>query len=268
MFNVKFYAQAILLTTMSLTFVNNVIADTCNLNANGNGLGNVNGGIGNGGGEGGQICANADGSVSAAGTGTEAPVGIDPNFTPSTNPYAVAAFGISPNPRNLSGNLLSNGNASNSNYGAQFNTNALGGNTPTVIGNNVGQTTIYSNSQGINFYGPSGAGVQLHGIAPGTTGLDAVNLDQLNAATSGYKSALKQGLASVAAMSNVPRLDQDKMFSIGVGFGGIDSEVAYAAGAALRLTKNVIVNGTVGHAFGSNSIMNTTTWGAGAAIGW
>jgi hypothetical protein len=69
-------------------------------------------------------------------------------------------------------------------------------------------------------------------------------------------------------MSNVPRLDQDKMFSIGVGFGGIDSEVAYAAGAALRLTKNVIVNGTVGHAFGSNSIMNTTTWGAGAAIGW
>jgi len=252
---------------LTSSVVSDVWAGTCNPNAASNSFGQPS----NAPGQNGNICVNADGSTATAGASTDTPVfdtspqPISQQPTPSPT-GSVAAYGIDPN--------TTTGGNPNPLYGAQFNTNALGANTPTILGNSTGQTSIYSGGTGVNFYGPTpGVGVQLHNIAPGTAGTDAVNLDQLNAAINGafdgaYKSALKQGLASVAAMSNVPRLDRDKMFSLGIGFGGVGGESAYAAGAALRLSENIIVNGTVGRAFGSNSIMSTTTWGAGAAIGW
>ena len=271
------YTQAIFLIMMSLMFANNATAGNCNPNANHESTTPGNNGT---------ICLNGDGSVNLGGI-DNAVTPVNPvvittpdNFQPQTtlpsplpgNAPATVNISLDPNA------YIDPSDPSTLNplYGAQFNTNAGGANTPTSMGNTNGQTTIYSNSNGVNFYGPNGyggPGVQLHGIAPGTAGTDAVNVDQLNAAINGafsgaYTSALKQGLSAVAAISNVPRLDRDKMFSVGIGFGGVGGESAYAAGAALRLTDNVIVNGTVGRAFGSNSLMNTTTWGAGAAIGW
>ena len=80
---------------------------------------------------------------------------------------------------------------------------------------------------------------------------------------------LEQGIAVSAAMSNIPKLDRDKIFSIGIGFGGIDGQSATAIGAAARVSEHFVINGNVGHGLGSNNAnINTTTWGAGGALSW
>lgn len=95
------------------------------------------------------------------------------------------------------------------------------------------------------------------------SGLQALN-ERLDSAITGYK----QGLASVAAMANIPKLDRDKIFSVGVGAGGFAGEHAYALGAAARVTDNFVVNGSASRAFNSGSGFGSTTWGVGGALSW
>jgi hypothetical protein len=70
-------------------------------------------------------------------------------------------------------------------------------------------------------------------------------------------------------MASIPKLDRDKIFSIGVGFGGMEGQSAAAVGAAARVTDNFVINANVGHGLGSTyRNINTTVWGAGGALSW
>lgn len=107
--------------------------------------------------------------------------------------------------------------------------------------------------------------IYLNGVLAGYSSQPAVLGSDLDAAIKG----LEQGIAVSAAMANIPKLDRDKIFSIGVGFGGIDGQSATAVGAAARISEHFVINGNVGHGLGSNNAnINTTTWGAGGALSW
>ena len=148
-------------------------------------------------------------------------------------------------------------------------TNGIG-NTHGIVVNEQqatisGGTTSSSmtlNDNGATFSNSSnGRPIQVHGVADGTSNFDAVNVQQLN--------AVKQGIAGVAAMNNIPALSPDKQFNIGVGVGGFDGQTSFALGANARITENLTAKASVGHAFNSNnSNINDTTWGVGAALAW
>lgn len=148
-------------------------------------------------------------------------------------------------------------------------TNGLGNTHGIVV--NEQQATISGgatsssmtlNDNGATFSNPAnGKPIQVHGVADGTTNFDAVNVQQLN--------SVKQGIAGVAAMSNIPALAADKQFNLGVGVGGFDGQGSFAVGATARLTENLTTKASFSHAFGSNnSNINDTTWGVGAALSW
>ena len=148
-------------------------------------------------------------------------------------------------------------------------TNGIG-NTHGIVVNEQqatisGGTTSSSmtlNDNGATFSNSSnGRPIQVHGVADGTSNFDAVNVQQLN--------AVKQGIAGVAAMNNIPALSADKQFNIGLGIGGFDGQTSFALGANARITENLTAKASVGHAFSSNnSNINDTTWGVGAALAW
>lgn len=80
---------------------------------------------------------------------------------------------------------------------------------------------------------------------------------------------LEQGISVSSAIASIPKLDRDKIFSIGVGFGGMDGQSAAAVGASARISDHFVVNGNVGHGLGPTySNINTTVWGAGGALSW
>ena len=144
------------------------------------------------------------------------------------------------------------------------------GNTHGIVVNEQQATMsggTYSSSMTLNDNGATfsnaanGRPIQVHGVADGTTNFDAVNVQQLN--------SVKQAIAGVAAMTNIPALANDKQFNIGVGVGGFDGQGSFAVGATARLTENLTTKASVSHAFGSNnSNVNDTTWGVGAALAW
>jgi autotransporter adhesin len=84
-------------------------------------------------------------------------------------------------------------------------------------------------------------GRQLVNLAPGTSGTDAVNLNQLQ----GVERHADGGIATAIAMSGV-WLPADKKYAVSTNLGVFGGETALAAGAALRLTDNAILNGSVG----------------------
>lgn len=105
----------------------------------------------------------------------------------------------------------------------------------------------------------SGGPVKVTGVADGTSSFDAVNYRQLQA----LRKDMAQGIASAVAMSNIPQVDQNKRFSVGVGIGGFDRRNALAAGVSVRLAPNAIVNARVATSNGG-----PVSYGAGAALSW
>lgn len=97
----------------------------------------------------------------------------------------------------------------------------------------------------------NGNPVQVHGVDDGTAQFDAVNVRQFAGA-----------IASVTAMANIPQVDQDKTYAMGVGFGNFMGRTAVAAGVTYRFTANGVLKGSISSAM-TNS--NTTTVGLGAA---
>jgi autotransporter adhesin len=115
------------------------------------------------------------------------------------------------------------------------------------------------NDGGATFAGPAAAPIRVTGIADGTTEFDAVNYRQLRA----LEKLMSQGIASTAAMANVPQVDQDKTFSVGIGVGGFNSQSAFAVGASYRFLPNAVLKGSLGT---SNS--GKTAIGVGASMSW
>lgn len=110
----------------------------------------------------------------------------------------------------------------------------------------------------------------IENIEPGTTtiaiiGGPFITPGDLNDAIRG----LGQGISVSSAIASIPKLDRDKIFSIGVGFGGMHGQSAAAVGASARISDHFVVNGNVGHGLGPTySNINTTVWGAGGALSW
>ncbi|NUW58530.1 YadA-like family protein [Cronobacter muytjensii] len=71
------------------------------------------------------------------------------------------------------------------------------------------------------------------------------------------------GIASVAAMSNIPQVTDSQNYSVGVGVGSNDAEGAVAVGFSARVSEHVVTKASVG----AGSYGGATV-GAGVSFGW
>ncbi|MDD3774496.1 MAG: YadA-like family protein [Sulfurovaceae bacterium] len=104
-------------------------------------------------------------------------------------------------------------------------------------------------------------GNQIHGVAAGTSGMDAVNLNQLN----NLEDDMSKGIASTTAIANIPQVEAGKKAAIGLGYGHYNGENAIAAGASWHFgaQSDGIMKVSVGTG-GSGE----TAVGAGASWSW
>jgi hypothetical protein len=124
-------------------------------------------------------------------------------------------------------------------------------------GSVAGGTNLTLNDGGANFANNgSGAPVRVTGIADGTTSFDAVNFQQFKA----LEKKLSSGVASTTAIANIPQVDQDKTFAVGVGVGNYNGQTAVAVGMTYRPMPNAVLK--VSASTGSGS----TVFGGGAAM--
>jgi len=160
-------------------------------------------------------------------------------------------------------------------------TSGTGGNTATVSSAGivlstpgVGANSVVVNSSGstitgggaslrmgdgmATYYGADGGPVKVTGVADGSGQYDAVNYGQVE----DVKKQLKRGISGASALANIPQVDQNKAFSLGIGVGGFDGETAFAIGGSARVAKDGILKASVGFAGGGSS---STTWGVGGA---
>ena len=125
----------------------------------------------------------------------------------------------------------------------------------TVLSGGVNSTQLLMNDNSATFSNQqTGAPIQVKGVADGTADFDAVNYRQIK--------GVQGGVASTAAMANIPALDEGKKISIGVGVGVFKSTTAIALGGSVRVSPNSVIRASVGSAAGS------TTGGVGAAFAW
>ena len=113
-------------------------------------------------------------------------------------------------------------------------------------------------------------GQQIHGVAAGTAGTDAVNMNQLTSAlnqVNGSNNALsnvvkanqqeaRKGIAGTAALAALHPLDfdPDHKLDIMTGYGHFHSANAGAVGVAYRPNEDLMF--TVGTTFGSDNVIN------------
>jgi autotransporter adhesin len=112
------------------------------------------------------------------------------------------------------------------------------------------QLTVYGSTY---TRGIDNGGERITNVAPGVNGTDAVNLNQLNSVESRLRKQIddtdkdaKKGIATVAAMANIPQVDESKTFSLGAGVGGYDSEWGFAVGGSYRVAPAVVLKGSLG----------------------
>ena len=127
--------------------------------------------------------------------------------------------------------------------------------TNTVLSGGTNSTSLTLNDNGARFTNTTTGGpARVTGVADGENRFDAVNYGQLKGAYG--------GIASVAAMANIPDPAPGKAYSIGLGFGNFEGENAFAIGGAARLTENVSIQASAGHSDDSNTV------GAGVGFSW
>lgn len=131
--------------------------------------------------------------------------------------------------------------------------------TQTVISGGTTSSTMTLNDNGASFASTSGGPVRVTGVADGVNPYDAVNYRQFNKAI----EEVQGGVASTAAMSNIPQVEPGKKFSLGLGYGHFASQHATAIGASARVTDQAIVKASFGA-----STEGDTTVGVGAAYSW
>jgi hypothetical protein len=127
--------------------------------------------------------------------------------------------------------------------------------TSTVLSGGTQSTSLTLNNAGATFANTTTGGpAHVTGVADGARKFDAVNFGQLKDAYS--------GIASVAAMANIPAPAPGKSYSLGLGFGNFEGQNAFALGGAARLTENVSIQASVGHSDDNNTV------GAGVGFSW
>jgi autotransporter adhesin len=112
----------------------------------------------------------------------------------------------------------------------------------------IGNTSSFLlNSNGATLSNTStGSPIQLHGVADGTSGYDAVNLNQLN----GVANKAYAGVASAIAMANIPAPAPGKTYAIGAAYGNYADEDAVAVGvkAVVGKSKNITLSADYAYA--------------------
>lgn len=109
--------------------------------------------------------------------------------------------------------------------------------------------------------GSTGGPITVTGIANGGSQYDAVNFGQFDEA----RKDASRGIAATGAALNIPQLDQNKAFNLGVGVGGYDGEVGWAIGGSARISKDGIIRASVAAAGGGGS---KAVWGVGGGWSW
>jgi len=155
-------------------------------------------------------------------------------------------------------------NVSDSTYGQTFNL-SNSGNVSTRLDVNVGDDLYVTDDAYIGghttTHGIDNSGYQITGVANGTTKYDAVNYGQLKK----QEEELSGGIATAVAMTNIPQVDVNKTFALGVGIATYNSETGYAVGGSFRPTQNtdIVLKASLG---GSSS--GDTAFGIGGGFSW
>jgi autotransporter adhesin len=141
--------------------------------------------------------------------------------------------------------LTSNGITNTGNISTTGNLSA-GGNASVAGDASVGGTLDMTNGQ-------------IKNVANGTASGDAVNFGQLQ----DTRKKLEAGIASTAAMANIPLVDPGKTFALGVGMGSHGGQGAFAVGGSYRFNATTVIRGSI--AGGSTG---KATAGVGVGISW
>jgi autotransporter adhesin len=88
---------------------------------------------------------------------------------------------------------------------------------------------------------------------------DAVNVQQLEDST----KMLSRGIASMAAMANIPQVDVGKVIAVGMGVGTYNGVSGIAVGASVRLGTNGMAKLSIGSGTSGKAVA-----GAGMAFSW
>ncbi|WP_196483399.1 YadA-like family protein [Burkholderia territorii] len=122
------------------------------------------------------------------------------------------------------------------------NSSAFGTNAKATADNAValGANSIANEANTVSVGSP-GNERRITNVAPGIAPTDAVNKSQLDAVSGQVASVQRKayaGIAGVAAMANIPEVDQGKTIAIGIGGGTYQGYAAGAIGASIRFTQN------------------------------
>ena len=127
--------------------------------------------------------------------------------------------------------------------------------TQTTISGGINSSSMTLSDNGARFSNSSnGKPITVTGVADGKSDYDAVNFRQLRSVA-----------ASSAAMSNIPQLQHDKVFSLGMGVGYYEGRTALALGANWRGGQSSVMRATLASGTSSG---DKITVGLGAAFGW
>lgn len=130
--------------------------------------------------------------------------------------------------------------------------------TQAVMSGGTHSTSLTLNDNGARFSNSAtGAPVTVTGVADGQQDFDAVNYRQLK--------QVAAGVAGVSAMANIPQVDQNKTFAVGVGLGNFQSQTALALGASYRVAPTAVIKAS---ASTTNAERKTTVYGVGAGFSW
>lgn len=127
--------------------------------------------------------------------------------------------------------------------------------TQTTVSGGIYSSSLTLNDAGARFSNSAnGRPITVTGVADGRSDFDAVNFRQL-----------RNIAASSAAMANMPGVDANKDFSVGMGLGHHEGETAYAVGVGYRPGNDSMVRASV--ASGMRGFSKPTI-GVGASFSW
>ncbi|MBF0490409.1 MAG: YadA-like family protein, partial [Candidatus Omnitrophica bacterium] len=188
----------------------------------------------------------ADGYTSSAISNSTYSVVVDSD---ASNLNAQGALNITP----TTASLLVNNNSTGIAHGISI------GQTSTVISGGTHSTSLTLDDTGATFANTTTGGgpARVTGVADGASQYDAVNFGQLQ----GIAKKSYGGIASVAAMANIPAPAPGHDYSIGIGYGNYLGEDAYAFGAKAIVGKNrnITLSASIG------VVNKTPTTGVGAS---
>ena len=117
--------------------------------------------------------------------------------------------------------------------------------------------------------GSVGAERRITNVAPGINGTDAVNMNQLGTVSSGLSDRITRldhtmsyGIAGATALAEIPALQPEKKFTLGVGIGSFNGYQSLAIGGGLRVNQGLQLKA------GASISGGSSTFGAGMAYSW